>query len=132
MLLDLSSFQKAVTSLALALQTYRSDTENVFVRDACIQRFEYTYELAHKMIRRYLALTEPTAVTIDQMTFPVLIRTACEKGLLKSDWAEWKQYREIRNETTHTYNEVKAVHTLAHLPRFLEEVQYLLAALSER
>ncbi len=46
-----------------------------------ILRFEYTYELSHKMLKRYFEMTEPNAEMIDQMLFPDLIRTASERGL---------------------------------------------------
>ncbi|MFI4918135.1 MAG: nucleotidyltransferase substrate binding protein [Legionellales bacterium] len=36
---------------------------------ASIQRFEYRYELAHKMLKRYLELSEPNAEAIEQMSF---------------------------------------------------------------
>ncbi|XGA80453.1 nucleotidyltransferase substrate binding protein [Halomonas sp. CH40] len=47
MKLELSSFEKALASLDEALAEY-DRTQNQFVKDACIHRFEYTYELAHK------------------------------------------------------------------------------------
>jgi len=49
-LLILTPLTKAVASLELALV----QPKNEFVRDAVIQRFEYTYELCWKMLRRYL------------------------------------------------------------------------------
>src|SRR5689334_22900934 len=106
--LDVSSLEKAIASLHAAVIAYQPQESNNFIRDAAIQRFEYTYELAHKMLKRYLEMTEPSAEIIDQMSFPDLIRTASERGLLLSGWDIWKDYRHAHNATSHTYNETKA------------------------
>lgn len=130
--LDLSSLEKSVASLAEAVVAYQATPTNKFIRDASIQRFEYTYELAHKMLKRYLEISEPNAEEIDQMAFPTLIRTASERGLLLNGWDIWKTYREARNITSHTYDENKAIQVCEVIPAFLEETKYLLAKLKER
>jgi hypothetical protein len=42
------------------------------------------------------------------MSFATLVRTASERGLLKSGWDKWQIFREARNITSHTYNQAKA------------------------
>ncbi len=129
--LDLSSFQQALNSLDIAVQKYSIESNNLFVRDATIQRFEYTYELAHKMLKRYLELSEPNAEIIDQMSFPDLIRTASERGLILNAWDTWKLYRDARNITSHTYSEKKAIQVCSVIPLFLNEAQHLLLTLQK-
>jgi nucleotidyltransferase substrate binding protein (TIGR01987 family) len=99
MTLDLSSFQKALKTLEEALSTYSNDSENSFIRDACIQRFGYCYELSYKMLRRYLEITEPTPKLIDDLSFPSLIRLGYERGGLNEEWVVWKSFRDARNIT---------------------------------
>jgi nucleotidyltransferase substrate binding protein (TIGR01987 family) len=132
MTLELDSFEKAVASLAEALKAQGEQSTNTLIRDACIQRFEYTYELSHKMLKRYLEMTEASQETIDEMTFPTLIRTGHEKGLLLSSWDVWKGYREKRGATSHTYNEKKAQEVFEGIPNFLDEARYLLRELQGR
>ena len=43
------------------------------------------------------------------MSFQDLIRTANEQSLLQGDWADWKQYRDMRRRTSHTYDEAVAL-----------------------
>ena len=129
---DFSALRRAVSSLEEALTTYQQDTDNLFVRDACIQRFEYTYELAAKMLKRYLEYSEAVPEQVDHMAFPTLIRTACEQGLLLNSWDQWSVYRSSRNLTSHTYNETNALKVCDVMPLFLEEMAYLLAQLSSR
>lgn len=130
--LDLSSFAKAIDSLQVALTAYEQKPKDLFIRDASIQRFEYTYELCHKMLKRYLEMTEPNAEEVDQMQFAQLVRTGSEKGLLLNGWDVWTTYRYARNLTSHTYNEDKAVEVCQIIPKFYMDAKFLLDKLNER
>jgi nucleotidyltransferase substrate binding protein (TIGR01987 family) len=130
--LDLSSLEKAIASLDEAVTEYDKHPSNKFVRDATIQRFEYTYELSHKMLKRYLEMTEPSAEEVDQMSFPTLIRTGSERGIMLTGWDVWKLFRDARNLTSHTYNEKKANEVCQIIPRFLQDAKHLLAQLQVR
>lgn len=130
--LDVSSLEKAIGSLNEALIEYSKQSSNNFIRDACIQRFEYTYELSHKMLKRYLEMTEPNAEEIDQMSFSNLIRTGSERGLLLMGWDEWNKYRYARNLTSHVYNENKALEVVAIIPQFFNDAKHLLMKLKEK
>ncbi|HER27637.1 MAG TPA: nucleotidyltransferase, partial [Rhodospirillales bacterium] len=103
--LDLTSFAKAIDRFSEGLDVLREQPDDTLIRDGVIQRFEFTYELAHKTLKRYLEMTAPTPDVIDGMSFQDLIRTGNEQGLLLNDWEEWKQYRQSRTDTSHTYNE---------------------------
>lgn len=128
MKLDLTSFSRAIASLTEGLNEY-AHNKNDFIRDACIQRFEHTYELAWKMLKRYLATTSANPVEVDEMSFQNLIRTGSEKSLLLSDWETWSLYRKARSTTSHAYNEIKAQEVFAQIPGFLVEAQFLLKKL---
>lgn len=131
-MLDVSSLTKALATLEEAVNAYQKHPENGFIRDAGIQRFEYTYELSYKMLRRYLEMTESTKSIIDDLSFPSLIRLGFERGLLASEWVVWKGFREARNITTHTYDENKAQDVFEEIPAFLNEVRFLLNELQLR
>ena len=130
--LDLSSLDKVLRLLSEALQAYALDASNSLYRDASIQRFEFCYELSHKMLKRYLELAAPNPVAIDELAFPDLIRTASEQGLLRNGWDKWKDYRKARSITSHTYDESKAIEVMQIVPDFLQEGQALLAELKKR
>ncbi len=137
-MLDLSSFEKAIFQLENSLYYYDLDFIQkdpqllLHMRAAAIQAFEFTYELAWKMLKRYLEMTEPNPADIDQMSFPELIRLGCERGLLLSDVSIWKIYRRERGTTSHTYNLKKSLEIFAKLPSFLQEAKYLLTNLHNR
>ena len=125
MTLDLTTFVNAVTRLEEGLDRYQKDTEDLQIRDGLIQRFEFTYEIAHKMLKRTLESQSPTPGEFDEADFQYLIRAGNEKGLLLGDWAKWRGYREIRGKTSHTYDEEIAVEVVEGIPAFLDEVRYL-------
>jgi nucleotidyltransferase substrate binding protein (TIGR01987 family) len=130
--LDLTSFDKALLRLEEALQAYAVAPDNTLYRDATIQRFEFTYEIAHKMLKRYLEMTAPNPAAIDEMAFADMIRTGSEQGLLRSAWDKWKDYRKARGTTSHTYDEAKAMEVVAIIPDFLSEAQSLRDQLRKR
>jgi hypothetical protein len=55
---------------------------------SCIQRFEFTFELSWRMIKRRLERDLPVADTIDTMSYRGVIRTAGEYGLVE-DVSAW-------------------------------------------
>lgn len=121
--LDLSPLTNAIKRLDEGLARYETDTNDAQIRDGLIQRFEFTYDLAHKMIRRVLEAGAANPEAIDRMNFPGLIRTADEQGLIGSDWSQWRKWRDMRNITSHTYDEAKAVQVVQGIPAFLAEVK---------
>lgn len=131
MTLDFSSLVRAIERLDEGLARYSRDTGDEQIRDGLIQRFEFTYDLGHKMLRRTLEATSANPEEIDRMSFPELIRTANEQGLLASEWPQWRTWREMRNITPHTYDEAKAIQVVAGIPGFLGEVRVLVDRLRE-
>lgn len=117
---------KALARLKEGWERYQIDTDDEQIRDGLIQRFEFSYELSHKLIKRYLEQTSAHADEIDVMSFAELIRTANEKGLLLNDWEKWRIYRQMRNMTSHTYNEKIAILVVEGIPDFIKECDYLL------
>ena len=129
--LDIQPFEKAIASLAAALARHAQNPRDDIVRDACIQRFEFTYELSHKMLKRFLEATSANPAEFDAMPFQDLIRTGSERGLLLSDWSRWKVFRTARSITSHTYDESKAREVFAIIPEFLAETSHLRDRLKE-
>ena len=83
------------------------------IRDGLIQRFEFTYELSYRMIRRYLKLIAASPDEIERMPFADLIRTGNAQGLLRGDWPAWRRFREMRARTSHTYDNKVATQVAA-------------------
>lgn len=131
MKLVLDPLKNAINALTRALDEYEK-SPNEFVKDSCIQRFEFTYDLSQKMIKRYLENTEANPEELKEMEFQAIIRKAYEKGLIIGEWADWRDYRKDRGSTSHTYNEDIADQVFNNIPDFLQEAQALLAELEKR
>ena len=132
MVLDISSLEKAITRLEEGLTRYQQDVDDTQIRDGLIQRFEFTYELSHKMLKRYLASASATPEDYDQMPFQDIVRSGNEQALLLNDWPVWRKYRDMRSKTSHTYDEEKALEVVAVIPDFLAEAIYLRNQLKKR
>ena len=130
--LNLAPLEKAVSRLTEGLARYEKDITDTQIRDGLIQRFEFSYEISHKMLKRHLEAVSPTPEQFDAMAFADLIRSANEQGLLLGDWSSWKIYREMRSKTSHTYDEEIAIEVVQGIPAFLEEARHLLKQLQER
>ena len=132
MTLDITSLGNAARRLREGLARYERETNDEQIRDGLIQRFEFTYELSHKMLRRYLRETAGSPDEIAHLPFADLIRTGNAEGLLRSEWPAWRRFREMRTRTSHTYDAKVAEEVVAEIPAFLEEAEHLCAELERR
>ena len=130
--IDVTPLARATQRLSEGLIRYSLDITDTQIRDGLIQRFEFTYEISHKTLKRYLEMVSPTPEAYDTMPFADLIRSGNEQSLLLNDWTRWKFYRDMRARTSHTYDESTALEVVSSIPAFLADVEYLLARLEER
>lgn len=130
-ILDLSPLEKALQSLEKAVVRSKLEPKDDMIRDSVIQRFEYSYELSWKMLKRQLEKDAANPTAIDAMSFKELIREGAEKGLIQDPEA-WFEYRNQRNITSHTYNEQKAATVYQAAVSFLPDAQNLLKTLNNR
>ncbi len=117
-LLNLDSLARAADSLSDAL----AQPKTPYTRDATIQRFGYTFELAWKSLRRYLA----TETAIDASNLKDIFRQAGRRGIIANGEA-WVAYL-----TSHTYSEKTAEETYRLAAKFLPDAQALLDELRKR
>lgn len=100
----LAHFGRAQARLAEVLAL----PEDNFIRDALIQRFEFTFEAGWKAAYRWL---RARGLDVDEDAYSV-IPEAFKRRLLV-DEAGWGQMRRYRNLTSHTYNETTAIEVAA-------------------
>jgi nucleotidyltransferase substrate binding protein (TIGR01987 family) len=138
MTIDFSPLHNALAQLESSLQYAESPQAledpglHEQLRNSVIKCFEFTYELSHKMLKRFLKETAAVSGEIETMTFAQLIRTGNEQGLLRSDWVRWKAYRQARTDSAHTYDRGKAMAVYEIAPDFLQEARYLYQQLAAR
>jgi len=130
MTLDPTPLANAILRLREGLRRYEQDRTDEQIRDGLIQRFEFTYELAHRTLKRRLKETAADPDEIEAFAFADLIRAGAARGLLRGAWPVWRRFRDLRARTSHTYDAKVALPVIAAIPEFLTEADHLLAALS--
>jgi len=122
----LSVAEKALETLKrLPTDEYSSDV----VRDASIQRFEYTFEALWKATQLYLREEEGLTVGSPKG----VVRAAFQVNLL--DEGQTRLALEMvddRNLTVHTYNETLAKAIYSRIPSYITLMEHWLDAMKER
>ncbi|WP_296704070.1 nucleotidyltransferase substrate binding protein [Thiocapsa sp. UBA6158] len=131
-MLDISALEKVIARLAEGIARYQQAITDTQIRDGLIQRFEFTYELSHKMLKRDLVSVSPSPDTDQSRALQDLIRSGNAQGRLQCDWPTWRRYSEMRGMTSHTYDEDTALAVVDAIPSFLAEATYLRDRLKER
>jgi nucleotidyltransferase substrate binding protein (TIGR01987 family) len=130
--LDITPLANAVARLREGLERHLQEPDDDQLRDGLIQRFEFTYELSDRILKRFLRLTAASPEEVDRMSFQDLIRTANQQNLLLGDWPAWHRYRDLRARTSQTYHAETAEQVAAAIPAFLAEAGHLANALISR
>lgn len=117
--IDISSLITATERLDEALKLQKTD----IVRDATIQRFEFTYELTWKTLRKVLIKHGSEANTPK-----TVFRIAANDNII-DNLELWFEFVNYRNNTTHVYNEKVADDIYSHIPKFYRMVADLITKL---
>ena len=121
----LALLREAIEQMNEASRTGRtfSDLE----LEGTIQRFEYTWELAWKVLKDYL---QNEGIVLSEITPKTVIRAAFQANLI-ADGETWMQALDVRNKMSHTYDFTKFEEAIKQveghfLPAFEEMYAYLL------
>jgi nucleotidyltransferase substrate binding protein (TIGR01987 family) len=117
---SLENYENAAKQLAKAL----NEPESEFIRDASIQRFEFTYELLWKTIKVFLEETHGVRTVSPRQVF----KEAFALELIDNEDV-FLEMIEARNLLSHTYNENQASEIYRKLPSFLESFNLVLEKL---
>lgn len=130
--IDLSALRKALAQLDEALSFWQQQPDGAplkrHLRAAVIQSFEFSYELSVRMLRRVLIERSAAADRVLDLSFNDLLRKGADADLLP-DALTWRRWRDMRNATSHTYDENRAVEVAAAALEFLPDARRLLQAL---
>lgn len=127
--LDFTALENSLQRLGEVVEIYKKNPQDSIVRDSLIQRFEFTYSITLKTLRKYFIERAFIVDDVNKLSFNEMVRTAMQLNLLKSDLEKWTEFREMRNLTSHTYDENVALKVSGIVPDFYEEIIYLLKEL---
>lgn len=108
---QVKDLEKALVSLQEALAAEKTELN----RDGTIQRFEFCFELAWKLLK-----SANHALGVDCFSPKDCIRLAAQNELL-DDPNLWFKYLDLRNLASHTYNEEMAERVYAQIAPFHQE-----------
>lgn len=95
----LANYEKALAQLTDGIENY-SENPLAIIKEGIIQRFEFTHELAWKVMKDYLDYEGYQNINGSRSA----TREAFNKGLI-TEGQIWMDMIESRNETVHTYQE---------------------------
>jgi nucleotidyltransferase substrate binding protein (TIGR01987 family) len=95
-----ASYEKALKQLTEALGQYGDNPIDI-IKEGIVQRFEFTHELAWKVMKDFLQYEGFQNITGSRSA----TREAFNKGILEQGQV-WMDMIESRNRTVHTYDEV--------------------------
>jgi len=118
----LAELERALARLEEGLTAARGGS--TLERDGCIQRFEFTFELAWKTLKGWLADRLPPTGTSPR----AILREAFQQRVI-DDEAGWIALLTDRNLTRHTYHEPLAAEVFSRLPDHAARFRDLVARL---
>ena len=119
--IDISSLIKAIGTFKKGLKSAKTELE----RDGVIQRFEFTYELVWKTLKRILKFKG-----LEFSSPRDVFRESAKQGLI-NNIEIWFKFIKKRNLTVHTYNADCANEIFKSLPTFEKELDEFLNLIKE-
>lgn len=101
--LRLNNYEKALKSLAAAVELSKTRPLSELEKQGLIQAFEFTHELAWNAMKDYFNYQGTQDITGSRDA----TREAYSKGLIE-DGEGWMAMIQSRNKTSHTYNQAVA------------------------
>lgn len=132
MQIDISNLKSALEILKSGMQTLDRDRACDFVdmlEDSCVKRFEYTLELARKIMKR--VLKKIYGKSEEELTVNNTFRFMQGYKFIEN-WENWREYYEKRNNTAHEYNLEKSRNLIAIIPQFISDAEFLVKNLDEK
>ena len=121
--IDIKNLKSCIDSLKECIEAYKSNTDKKiqgFIEDSCVKRFEFTVETSWKTMKRYLKVVYGT--DDKELTMNNIFRLMEGYGFIKS-WEAWRGYYDQRNDTSHEYNQKKAI-VLNSMDNLLNDINY--------
>jgi nucleotidyltransferase substrate binding protein (TIGR01987 family) len=120
---NLKSFEKALIQLGDAL----GESESPIVRDACLQRFEFSYELLWKTLKTFLEEIHGVRAVSPRQVF----KEAFALSIIDEELT-FVEMIESRNTLSHTYNEEQAAKIHVKCAAYLKAMKNVQAQLNKQ
>ena len=132
MVIDISNLKSALQTLKSSMETLEKNKTCDFadmLEDSCIKRFEYSLEIARKLMKR--VLKNIYGKSEEELTVNNIFRFMQGYKFI-SNWENWRTYYEKRNNTAHEYNLEKSRKLLELIPQFIKDTDIFINNLEEK
>lgn len=132
MVIDISNLKSALQTLKSSMETLDKNRTCDFadmLEDSCIKRFEYTLEIARKLMKR--VLKNIYGKSEEELTVNNIFRFMQGYKFIPN-WENWRDYYEKRNNTAHEYNLSKSRKLIEIIPKFIEDTDILVNNFEEK
>ena len=129
---DTRNLKSALETLKASLKKldeYKECDITEMLEDACIKRFEYTLEIARKLMKK--VLKKIYGKTEDELTVNNTFRFMEGYNFIEN-WQAWRDYYEKRNNTANEYNIKKSRKLMLIIPHFAKDVELLIKNFDEK
>lgn len=124
--LNLSVLKNSLATLKECYQDLNSQNDEkmkIYIKDSCIQRFEYTYEAAKKIMNKFLKKEYDKKDS--DLTINNIFREMYGLGLIEN-FENWVDYRQKRNLTSHEYDINLTYPIIDIIPDFINDTEFLI------
>ena len=127
--LDVSALEKAVSRLREGLSDAEKISDMRTVKDGVVKQFEFTVDLAWKLLQRYLKQIAQVDESEIRTKKDIFRESAKRKIIMDAE--KWINYYEARNITSHTYDFDRAAYVFQVAQNLPPDVDELIKALKE-
>ena len=125
MSIDFSNFKSALKTLKAGMEILNKNKDTDLadmLEDSCIKRFEYTLEIARKLMKK--VLKKVYGKSEEELTVNNVFRFMQGYGFIQ-DWENWRKKKKKRNNTAHEYNLEKSRKLVEIIPEFIKDADFL-------
>lgn len=125
------NLENAYNTLLECYNDYLANQSSVllqYIADSCVKRFEYTLETSWKLAKKIFI--QKYGKTEQELTINNIFRFMQGYGYA-SNWENWRDYYQKRNNTAHEYSLEKSRQLLEIIPDFINDVKFFLNKLQE-
>ena len=129
--LDLSNLKNSFYTLKECYNDYtmqKDEKMQTYIKDSCIKRFEYTYEMSKKIMNKFLK--KEYDKTEKELSINNIFREMYGLSLIDR-FDNWVDYRESRNISAYEYDITKTYPIIELIPRFLVDVDFFITHLEQ-
>lgn len=130
-MLDFENLKSAYNTLKTCYKDYQNNQDSIlleYIADSCVKRFEYTLETSWKFAKKILI--QKYGKNDNELTMNNIFRFMQGYGYA-SNWENWRDYYQKRNNTSHEYNLEKSRELINIIPDFISDVEFFITKLEE-